>query len=125
MVARWQNLIPSFPWIAPPPPPPLAQSKERKGSKFAICQPLNQADKPPAAEHQGDLVLATANILHPEAGEDDPDDDRVEADCRGGTSLPKRLHQRQAQIPVRQEVRGNPEEQAGMDLLVKFVLLEF
>ena len=105
----------------PPPPSTLAQSKERKGSKFAICQPLNQADKPPAAEHQGDLVLATANILHPEAGEDDPDDDRVEADCRGGTSLPKRLHQRQAQIPVRQEVRGNPEEQAGMDSLVKFI----
>ena len=45
-VARWQNLIPSFPWIAPPHPPPsapkpytLAQSKERKGSNFAIWQP--------------------------------------------------------------------------------------
>ena len=35
-VARWKNLIPSFPWIDPPPPPPnLAQSKERKGSTFA------------------------------------------------------------------------------------------
>ena len=28
-VARWQNLIPSFPWIG------RAQSKERKGSNFA------------------------------------------------------------------------------------------
>ena len=32
MVARWQNLIPSSPWIAPS---TLAQSKERKGSHFA------------------------------------------------------------------------------------------
>ena len=34
-VARWQNLIPSFP--APTPSTP-AQSKERKGSNFAIWQ---------------------------------------------------------------------------------------
>ena len=31
-VARWQNLIPSFPWIVPG---WGAQSKERKGSNFA------------------------------------------------------------------------------------------
>ena len=37
-VARWQNLIPSFPWIAPT-PSTLAQSKESKGSNFAIWQP--------------------------------------------------------------------------------------
>ena len=37
-VARWQNLIPLIPWIAPP-PSTLAQSKERKGSNFAIWQP--------------------------------------------------------------------------------------
>ena len=35
--AMLQNLIPSFPWIAPP-PSTLAQSKERKGSNFAIWQ---------------------------------------------------------------------------------------
>ena len=34
--ATLQNLIPSFPWIAPPRrPSTLAQSKERKGSNFA------------------------------------------------------------------------------------------
>ena len=37
--ATLQNLIPSFPWIAPPTPSTLAQSKERKGSNFAIWQP--------------------------------------------------------------------------------------
>ena len=37
--ATLQNLIPSFPWIAPPMPSTLAQSKERKGSNFAIWQP--------------------------------------------------------------------------------------
>ena len=36
--AALQNFIPSFPWIAPP-PSTLAQSKERKGSNFAIWQP--------------------------------------------------------------------------------------
>ena len=37
IVARWQNLIPSFPWIAPVWRAPLgAQSKERKGSNFAV-----------------------------------------------------------------------------------------
>ena len=38
--ATLQNLIPSLPWIAPPRPTPstLAQSKERKGSNFAIWQ---------------------------------------------------------------------------------------
>ena len=34
-VARWQNLIPSFPWIAPGWRARGAQSKERKGSNFA------------------------------------------------------------------------------------------
>ena len=34
-VARWQNLIPSFPWIAPGWRGIGAQSKERKGSNFA------------------------------------------------------------------------------------------
>ena len=35
-----QNLIPSFPWIAPPRPPPWRNPrKERKGSNFAIWQP--------------------------------------------------------------------------------------
>ena len=34
-VARWQNLIPSFPWIAPGWRALGAQSKERKGSNFA------------------------------------------------------------------------------------------
>ena len=34
-VARWQNLIPFFPWIAPGWRGVGAQSKERKGSKFA------------------------------------------------------------------------------------------
>ena len=33
-VARWQNLIPSFPWIAPG-WRAWSQSKERKGSNFA------------------------------------------------------------------------------------------
>ena len=33
-VARWQNLIPSFPWITPG-RRKWAQSKERKGSNFA------------------------------------------------------------------------------------------
>ena len=39
-----QNLIPSFPWIAPQYPPPctLAQSKERKGS--AILQPCLEVE---------------------------------------------------------------------------------
>ena len=50
-----QNLIPSFPWMAPS---ALAQSKERKGSKFNILQPSPQnpqspyssvADTPPPA----------------------------------------------------------------------------
>ena len=36
--ATLQNVIPSFPWIAPR-PSTLAQSKERKGSHFAILQP--------------------------------------------------------------------------------------
>ena len=40
-VARWQNLIPSFPWIAPL-PSTLAQSKERKISNFAIWQPCRR-----------------------------------------------------------------------------------
>ena len=35
--ARLQNLIPSFPWIAPR--HNLAQSKERKGSNSTIWQP--------------------------------------------------------------------------------------
>ena len=37
-VARWQNLIPSFPWIAPGWRAwgRNAQSKERKGSNFAV-----------------------------------------------------------------------------------------
>ena len=34
-VARWQNLIPSFPWIAPVWRAKGMQSKERKGSNFA------------------------------------------------------------------------------------------
>ena len=34
-VARWQNLIPSFPWIAPGWRGVGAKSKERKGSNFA------------------------------------------------------------------------------------------
>ena len=37
--AALQNLIPSFPWIAPPLPSTMAQSKERKGSSFAIWPP--------------------------------------------------------------------------------------
>ena len=40
-VARWQNLIPSFPWIVPHALHP--QSKETKGSNFAIWQPWLQA----------------------------------------------------------------------------------
>ena len=36
--AALQNLIPSFPGLCPP-PSTLAQSKERKGSNFAIWQP--------------------------------------------------------------------------------------
>ena len=39
-----QNLIPSFPWIAPL-PSTLAQSKEIKGSNFAIWQPWIKAVK--------------------------------------------------------------------------------
>ena len=35
-VARWQNLIPSFPWIAPGLERRWVQSKERKGSNFAV-----------------------------------------------------------------------------------------
>ena len=35
-VARWQNLIPSFPWIASGWRAGEAQSKERKGSNFAV-----------------------------------------------------------------------------------------
>ena len=38
-VARWQILIPSFSWIAPGWRAWGAQSKERKGSNFAIWQP--------------------------------------------------------------------------------------
>ena len=34
-VGRWQNLIPSFPWIAPGWRAWGGQSKERKGSNFA------------------------------------------------------------------------------------------
>ena len=34
-VARWQNLIPSFPWFAPRWRAWGAQSKEREGSNFA------------------------------------------------------------------------------------------
>ena len=41
--ATLQNLIPSFPWIAPPTPSTLTQSKERKGSNFAIWQHCEQA----------------------------------------------------------------------------------
>ena len=38
-----QNLIPSYPWIAPVCPPPWRNPcKERKGSNFAIRQPLSQ-----------------------------------------------------------------------------------
>ena len=40
--AALQNLIPSFPWIAPPRPPPWRYPKERKGSNFAIWQPWDQ-----------------------------------------------------------------------------------
>ena len=36
MVARWQNWIPSFSWIAPGWRGMGAQSKERKGSNFAV-----------------------------------------------------------------------------------------
>ena len=36
--ATLQNLISSFPWMASPTPSTLAQSKERKGSNFAIWQ---------------------------------------------------------------------------------------
>ena len=42
--AALQNLIPSFPWIAPPTPSTLVQSKERKGSNFAIWQPWTPKD---------------------------------------------------------------------------------
>ena len=41
--AMLQNLIPSFSWIAPM-PSTLAQSKERKGSNFAIWQPCKKDD---------------------------------------------------------------------------------
>ena len=34
-IARWQNLIPSFPWIAPGWKGVVTQSEERKGSNFA------------------------------------------------------------------------------------------
>merc|ERR1712024_44789 len=37
--ASLQNLSPSFSWIARPTPSTPAQSKERKGSNFAIWQP--------------------------------------------------------------------------------------
>ena len=43
----------SFPWIAPP-PSTLAQSKERKGSNFAIWQPCRNSE---AAQH---FVIAAA-----------------------------------------------------------------
>ena len=39
-VARWHNLIPSFPSLdCAPTPSTLAQSKKRKGSNFVIWQP--------------------------------------------------------------------------------------
>ena len=44
--AALQNLIPSFPWDASPTPSTLAQSKERKGSNFAIWQPCLQNYRP-------------------------------------------------------------------------------
>ena len=50
-VARWQNLIPSFPWIAPGLEGVGAQSKERKGSKFA-------------AQHSGAKVLQAQRAKH-------------------------------------------------------------
>ena len=56
--ATLQNLIPSFPWIAPPHPPPLAQSKERKGSNFAIWQPCVQPRLRVRARGQGEHALS-------------------------------------------------------------------
>ena len=57
------NLILSFPWIAPPTPSTLAQSKERKGSNFAIWQPWYQVVIDPelrsSLESYWDLYLLT------------------------------------------------------------------
>ena len=45
-VARWQNLIPSSPWIAPGWRAWGAQSKERKGSNFAAQRSRAIVQKP-------------------------------------------------------------------------------
>ena len=62
------NLIPSFPRFAPPAPPStLAQSKERKGSNFAIWQPWWYIMKafPPQGPPGAVAVVSLASLAQP------------------------------------------------------------
>ena len=54
-------MIPSFPWIAPPTPSTLAQSKERKGSNFAIWQPCYRYKNFHIGTNQEEEVVAGAS----------------------------------------------------------------
>ena len=78
--------FPSFRWIAPPTPSTLAQSKERKGSNFAIWLPC-----PSSLTHHclvGGLELEEAADVEGD-GEDDEAGDGV--DARVGSRLRQRV----------------------------------
>ena len=59
-VTRWQNLIPSFPWIAPGWRAWGAQFKERKGSNLAAQRSGAIVQKPERAKHIRSKNPATA-----------------------------------------------------------------